>query len=215
MPSLRSLIVSLALLLPAAAQAAPIRFALDHGSVTARIELQGTLVGSGSGSLDGGFVIFDPVTGALSDFSLQSSDLFLLAAALPGALNALDLDIVITPGAGYSSSAAGSNPWSILLGPIDVAYSGSMLDATPPIGSAPVSVAGVVPINSFGVTAYFNADRMRLGLGGVKVGEIRWGDHVFDVLADIEFVSFAIPEPALAGLTALGLLALGLARRRR
>ncbi len=215
MRMIRPVLLSLAMLLPAVSQAAPITFALDHGSVTARVTLNGTIVGSGAGSLDAGFVVFDPSTGTIPNFSLQSTNLFLQAAVLPGPINALDLDIILTPGAGYTSSATGSNPWAVTLGPIDIAFAGFALDSTPPITASPIPVAGVLPINSFGVTAYYNAGQMRLGLLGVKIGEIAWGSLVFDVRADIEFVGFAVPEPALAGLAAFALLGVAFAVRRR
>ena len=211
----RPLLISLALLLPAAMQATPITFALDHGGVTARVELNGTLIGTGAGFLDAGFVVFDPSTGLIPNFSLHSSNANAFAPGLPGAYDALALSILIAPASGYSVSATGTGPWSITLGPIDVAYSGTAFDSTLPVTVPPVPVSGIVPINSFGVTAYYNAGQMRLGLLGLKIGEVRIGATVYDVRADIEFVGFAAPEPASGALTALALVGLAWTARRR
>jgi hypothetical protein len=212
---LRPLLLSLCLL-PAAIQAAPITFVLDHGSVTARVQGGGMLIASASAKLDAGFVVFDPGTGTIPDFALQSSSLFIKAPALPGAYDALDLDVLLAPGTGYSSTASGTGPWVITLGPVDISFSGSVIDSSPPVTASPTPVSGVVPISSFGVTAYFSAGQMRLGLLGVKVGEVRFGNLVYDIRADIEFVGFAaVPEPAGAGLLATALLGLALAARRR
>ena len=98
------------------------------------------------------------MTGQLVDFSLHSSSVFISAAILPGAYNALMLDVTLEPGAGYSSSATGSNPYSITLGPIDVTYSGVAVDVTPPISVPPAPVGGVLAINSFSVTAFYHAE---------------------------------------------------------
>jgi len=211
----RPLLLSLSLLLPLAAGAAPITFVVDHGGVTAGVSLNGTTIAVGAGQLTSGFVVFDDASGTIPDFSLQSNNLFVSVPALPGAYNALDLDISIDPAAGYSSSATGSNPYTVTLGPIAVSFSGAALDNSPPVTVPPQAVAGVIPINSFTVTAYYDGTEMRLGLLGVKVGEIRFGNLVYDVRADIEFVGFAIPEPALASLLAVGVAGLALASRKR
>jgi hypothetical protein len=215
MRSLRLALVPAALLFAGAVQAAPITFALDHGSVTARLSIGSTLIATSAGQLDAGFVVFDPASGQIPDFSLHSSNLFIQAPALPGAYSAIDLDILIEPGSGYSSSATGTGPWSVTLGPIDISFAGSVIDSAPPVTVPPIAVAGLLPVSSFGVTAYYNAGLMRLGLLGLKVGEIRVGSLVFDVRADIEFVGFAVPEPAAAGLLAAALGGLAAVARRR
>ena len=58
---------------------------------------------------------------------------------------------------------------------------------------------------------------MRLAFFGVKLGEIAWGDNIFDIRGDIEFVGFvAVPEPPLASLLAVAPLGgLGAASLRR
>jgi hypothetical protein len=207
MHRLRPLFVLIGVLLPFASQATPITFTVDRGSVTARVSLNHTVVGNGGGPLDGTFVTFDPMTGHLVDFSLHSSSVFISASILPGAYNALMLDVTLEPGAGYSSSATGSNPYSITLGPLDVTYAGFAVDVTPPISVPPAPVAGVLAINSFSVTAVYHAGEMRLGISGVKLGEIDWGGTVYEIRGDIEFVGFAaVPEPALASLLAVALL---------
>jgi hypothetical protein len=215
MRCLRLALAPAALLLAGAVQAAPITFALDHGSVTARVQVGTTVIASSAGQLDAGFVVFDPSSGQIPDFSLQSSSLFIQAPALPGAYTALDLDILIEPGAGYSSSATGTGPWAVTLGPIDISFAGSVIDSVAPVTVPPIAVAGLLPVNSFGVTAYYNAGLMRLGLLGVKVGEIQFGSLVFDVRADIEFVGFAVPEPTIAGLLAAAFGGLAWLGRRR
>ena len=206
---------AITLSLAAVAHASPITYLLDHGSVTAKVRLQGTLVAMSSGFLDAGFIAFDPATGEIPSFSLHSSDLTVYAPLLPGAYDGLALDITLSPGSGYSSTASGTGPWSVTLGPIAAAFSGFVLDTTGPITVPPQPVSGVLPINSFGVTAYLSQGQMRLGLLGVKVGEVRIGEHVVDIRADIEFIGFAVPEPALAGLLGLTLVGLTAARSRR
>lgn len=215
MHRLRPLLFSFALLLPLASYATPITFAPTAGSVTARVSVGGTVVATGGGPLDGTFVTFDPTTGQILDFSLHSSSVFISASILPGAYNALMLDVTLEPGAGYSSSATGSNPYAITLGPLDVTFSGVALDVTTPITVPPQAVGGVLPISSFGVTAFYNAGQMRLGFYGVKLGEITWGSTVYDIRGDIEFIGYAVPEPALASLLAVALLGLGVAAVRR
>jgi hypothetical protein len=211
---LRLLVVAAAFAMPIAAQATPVTYSLDHGSVTAKVWLNGSVVAHGGGSLDVGYVVFDPATGLIPDFSLHSSNVLAWAPILPGAYNALSLDILLQPASGYSSSATGSNPWSVMLGPLSVAFSGYAFDSTAPVTVSPIPVSGVIPINSFGVTAYLTQSEMRLGLIGVKVGEMRIGDQVFDVRADIEFVGFAVPEPSAAGLLALALGIIAWSTRR-
>jgi hypothetical protein len=211
----RLLALSFAFLLPSLAGASPLTFALDHGSVTARLTVGSTVIGTAVGQLDSGFVVFDPTTGGLPDFSLGSSNLAILAPALPGAYNALDLAIQIDPAAGYSNSATGTGPWSITLGPIDISFSGTAFDNAPPITVPPIPVSGILPVNSFGVTAFFNAGQMRLGLLGLKVGEFTVAGVVYEVRADIEFVGFAVPEPALASLALVAIAGLAWIARRR
>jgi hypothetical protein len=213
----RAALAVLTLSIAAIAQASPVTYLLDHGSVSANVWLAGNVVAQGGGFLSAGFVEFDPATGQITDFSLDASSVTAFAPILPGDYDHLSLSISLNPAAGYSSMASGSNPWSVTLGPIAVAYSGFASDSTPPITVPPAPVSGVIPISSFGVTAYLTQGEMRLGLIGVKVGEVSIGGQIFDVRADIEFVGFAAPEPAVASLVTAALAGLAIARgvRRR
>jgi len=211
----RLLLLSLALLLPVASQAAPITFGVTRGSVSTRVWLNGQTVARGTGHLTNSFVVFDDATGNILDFTLESTDAFIWAPVLPGAYNAIDLDLLITPGAGYASTATGSNPYDVTLGPIDIAFTGTVLDLSPPVTEPPVPGSGVLPLPAFTVTATYDAGEMRLSLVGVKVGEIRFGHLVFDVRADVEFFGVAAPEPAVASLLIAALAGLALVRSRR
>jgi hypothetical protein len=210
---LRPLLTALLLAAPFPALASPITFGLDHGSTTARVSVNGFVIGTAAGKLDSGFVVLDPSTGTLPSFDLGASGLVVTSSYLPGGYDTIDLSVELTPGTGYASSATGSNPWSITLGPVNVSFVGSVLDTTPG-GQPPIPISGVLPVSSFAVTAVFDAGQMRLGLFGLKIGELRFQGVVYDVRADIEFVGFAVPEPAAAGLAFAGLGALAALRRR-
>ena len=215
----RALLLMLALLLPSATFALPITFLLDHGSTTVALSVGNTVIGSGSGFLSSGFVVFDPASATIPDFSLQSASFSFFAGALPGAYNTFDLSISLDPGAGYSSSGGGSGPFTVTLGPIDVSFSGIASDTTVPITVSPVAVGGVLPVQSLNVTATYNAGQMKLALLGVKLGQFTWGDYQFEIRGDIEFIGLAestpTPEPGVLGLLGVaGLGGLALARRR-
>lgn len=207
---LRALLLLVAVAVPLAGFASPIEFGLDHGSVTLRIDVNGSAVASGAGTLDAGSVTFDPTALTIPTFSLAASGT-ILAPLLPG-YNQADLSITLGPGIGYGSSGSGSNPTTVTLGPIAIGFSGVLWDGSPP--PTPIPFAGTVALPTFTVDAYYNAGQMRLGLVGVKVASFWYLGNLIEIYGDIEFVGFAVPEPALAALVALSGLALLVLRKR-
>jgi hypothetical protein len=187
---------------------------LDQGTIKARVFLDKTIVASGTGNLDG-FVQFDPSTAQPLDFLLQSTDLLILAPALPGAYGAFDLDITITPGAGFGSSATGSNPYTIDIGPLDIGFSGVAFDPTAPVTVAPLAFSGVVSIDDLPITAFLTDGAVELKINAIHVVDVVWGTLAFRIIIDVNFFGTAVPEASVAGLLALGLGALALRARIR
>lgn len=212
MRAARSILTILLLAAPLPSLATPLTFVLAQGTTTARLSVNGVVIGSASGKLSSGFVEFDPSNGALSNFDLIASSVVVTSPFLPAGYDEIDLSVELKPAAGFSASATGSNPWSIVLGPLTDTFVGSVVD-TAPGGLPPIPISGVIPVNNLAVTAAFNDDKMRLGVFGVKVGELHWNGVDFVLRADIEFVGFAVPEPGVVALALAGLASLSLLRR--
>lgn len=212
---LRSLMLLLALALPSAVAAAPIYFVPDQGAMTLQVWAQSKLVASGQAQLDSGFLVFDPITGVVSDLDLTAMHLAIWAPLLPGEYNALLLKVNVAPGLGFVSSGDTSNPYNISIGPLDVAYLGSIIDVTTPVTVPSVSVSGTLSVSALDVTIVYDPVTTRLSFQGVKLAEFVHNGVNVTVRGNIEFVGSSVPEPALAALALTGLAGLATFGRRR
>lgn len=212
---LRPLLLLLALALPGALQAAPLNFVPDQGAMTLHVWAGNTLIASGQGQLDSGFLVFDPTTGVVSDLDLTAMNLAIWASALPGAYNALLLKMNVAPGAGFASTGDTTNPYNISIGPLDVAYLGSMVDATTPVTVPSVPIFGTLSVSALDVTILYDPATSRLSFQGVKLAEFVHNGVTLTVRGNIEFVGQPVPEPALAALALTGIAGLATFGRRR
>ena len=212
---LRSLMLLLAFALPGALQAAPINFVPNQGAMTLHVWAGNNLVASGLGQLDSGFLVFDPTTGVVSDLDLTAMNLAIWAPALPGDYNALLLKVNVAPGAGFGSTGDTTNPYNITIGPLDVAYLGSMVDATTPVTVPGVPISGTLSVNALDVTIVYDPTTSTLSFQGVKLAEFEHNGVTLTVRGNIEFVGQPVPEPALAGIALAGLAGLIRFGRRR
>jgi hypothetical protein len=146
---LRSLMLLVALALPAASQAAPITFVPVQGAMTVTVWLGGTQVASGVAALDPSYVVFDPVAGQVTDLAFAASNFFIWAPALPGAYNGVLLDSVsVIPAAGFASSVDTTNPFNLVIGAVDVSFVGSILDVSAPVTVPAMPLAGALTIDT-------------------------------------------------------------------
>jgi hypothetical protein len=201
------------LLAPAGALATPVHYGLDAGQLNLQLFQNGALISRAEGVLSAGDVVFDPSNGQINGLSLSGAGLA-LASALPGAYNALDFSVSIVSGAGFVSSGAATQPYLLELGPLDAALSGFLVDLNPPVTVQPLPVESEVSTDLVTGIAYVTDEGgLRLVLRSVRLGELRFGDDVFELRADVKFWGSPVPEPALALLLAASVVGLGLARR--
>ncbi|HEU4431596.1 MAG TPA: hypothetical protein VFT98_22745 [Myxococcota bacterium] len=203
------------LLAPAGALATPVAFGLDAGLLNVQLLQNGAVIGNAEGVVTGGQVTFDPANGQISALSLAGAGA-VLASALPGAHNALEFSVSIALGDGFSSSSGtGTRPYVLELGPLSVSFAGVLLDVNPPVTAEPLQVASELTTDSVAGVAYVSDETgLQLVLRGVRLGEIRSGDDVFELRADVKFWGSPVPEPSLALLLAASLAGMNLIRLR-
>jgi hypothetical protein len=199
----------LILAVSSAASAAPILYSFTGGSASVTLLNGSTPIATASRPLDGISVEFDAAGPALTDFSLLLDDSISFGPIL--GYHTLAFTISAAPGAGYASSGTGTNPYDVTSGPIDVVFSGSLIDGILP----PIPVSGSETIPSLGASIVVTGSDIHVVFSNEQMMHCYLGTNTLTLLVQVEFFGTAVPEPRLGLLLALGALALPVSRRLR
>ena len=216
------LLASLACL--AATPASALTFLMDSGSVEVFLmEGDTELASIGPFALNGedDFAEFDVAPVGLSDFQFTANDIqdqaitqLFGGGALPGLWGwfNIDIDVVATPGAGYTFG--GSD-----LGGGDYFLTGTNVDLTGTISidhwdGYSKNVTLTFPTYEADANLLSNVLTLdKISLGGVILTDEHGHDRTIELVADVMFVGTVIPEPGTALLVGLGCGVLALRRR--
>jgi hypothetical protein len=204
--------------LTSAVQAAPVTYSFTSGSATLSLTAPfiGSLLAPNSIGLTGTQVTFDSTALTVNSFQFVDAGPSNINGA--GVLAGTTLTITnlnIIPGAGYSSTAVGANPYNYLVGPVAVsgtyALSGAIVQGPTAFSSINPSLAGQITLG--GVTS--------LSLSGITLGTFTLPAALGPPLAgqsatlkaDILFTG-VVPVPAAVWLFGSGIGLLGVMRRR-
>lgn len=223
-PLLFTIVVTLGSIV-VSAPAAALTFLMDSGSVEVFL-MEGTteLASIGPFDLNGtsDFAEFDVSPVAMSDFQFSALDIqdqaisqILGGGSLPGLWGwfNIDIDVVATPGIGYT--AGGTD-----LGGGFYTLTGTNVDVTGTItidhwGGFSKSVTLMFPTyhaDANLMSSVLTLDKMHLG--DVILSDEGGNDHTIELVADITFVGTLVPEPGTGLLVGAGLAWIA-ARRRR
>jgi len=228
---LASLIFCVALL-PGAAQAASIQYAVTTGAVNISVVVAGTVIGTSSGGVSGSLTI-DHAAQSLDGLDLQlSPNILIVLSQSYGGFDLVNIEnATIASGTPFSSTLLSSTPqsFSVLGTPLVVNASYGAADFNPgevSVAGVPIASAANVPINFSipSITATIGTSSIAFtsftlnSLNGVNFGET----DDLTVLAQINIDPTnltptnltPIPEPSTALLMSLGLGLLAASRRR-
>lgn len=207
---LRWLVLSL-LLAPVSAWAAPIQYVFTGGSAAVQLRLNGNVVASATRPLDGMSLTFDEAARAITDVDLLLDD----SIAFPRVLgyDTLTFSIAAVDGAGFTSSGTGTNPYSVVSGPLQVAFSGAIVDGVngPPPPNIPFSgslATGLVP-----ATVTVSGNTLEAEFAAAKMVQHGWQSLELWVAVTFQGAA-AVPEPGASLLTMIGLAGIAAWRRR-
>jgi hypothetical protein len=208
---MRFLSALLMLLAPLAAAAAPITYTHTGGSATIELRLNGNVVGSASAALDGMFVTFDADTASITDLELLLADSVSFPRSPLIGYDTLQFSLQAVDAAGYTSSGSGSNPYSVISGPLLVAFSGAIVDGFngPPPPNIPFSgslTTGAVP-----VTVALAGDTLTASFASTRMLQHGW--QSLELWVGVTFEGVAVPEPSFGTLAVFALVAFAVARR--
>ena len=224
---LASLIFCVALL-PSAAQAASVQYAVATGVVNISVLVAGTIIGTASGSVSGSLTI-DQAAESLDGVDLQLSPNILIALSQSyGGFDLVNIEnATIASDTPFSSTLLSSTPqsFSVIGTPLVVngAYGAADLSLSPgevsvaggPVGGVPISFSIPSITATIGTSSIAFTSFTLNSLNGVNFGET----DDLTVLAQINIASASpiftpIPEPSTALLMSLGLGLLAASRRR-
>jgi hypothetical protein len=218
----RWILASVLALLPLSAAAAPITYGLTSGTLTVTATLLPStailLDGSPSASvaLTGTSFTFDvdlvPTAGtdnAVSGFEFVTapSGPFALTPTVAGVTTISFSALTVTGDLGFSSSAAGTNPYTFTMGPILVTGSATTnLGGPNPISIMTPSATGSISIGADVISVF-----------GITIGALPTESGTLLLKGDFVFhgSSVSVPEPGSAALVFLGGLAIMAARRKQ
>ena len=206
---MRFLSTLLVLLAPLAAVAAPITYTHTGGSAVVELRLNGNVVGSASAPLDGMFVTFDADTASITDLELLLTDSIRFPRLL--GYDTLQFSLQAVDAAGYTSSGSGSNPYSVISGPLLVAFSGALVDGLngPPPPNLPFS--GSLTTGSVPVTVSLAGNTLNASFASTRMLQHGW--QSLELWVGVTFEGVAVPEPSFGVLVLVALVALTAARR--
>ena len=203
---MRTVLATLLLLAPIGAGAAPILYAHTGGSASIELRLNGNVVASASAPLDGMSLTFDAATASITALDI----LLIHQVAFPRLLgyDTLAFSLQATGAPGYTSSGSGTNPYSVVSGPLLISFAGTILDGlnrnfsgSLTTGSVPVTVTLAGP----DLSAAFSSTRM-----------IQHGWQSLELLVAVTFEGTALPEPSTEMLPGAAMfLACAVKARRR
>jgi hypothetical protein len=216
---LASLIFCVALL-PGAAQATSIQFAVATGVVNLSVLVAGTVIGTASGSVSGSLTI-DQAAQSLDGLDLQLSPNILIALSQPyGGFDLVNIEgATIASDTPFSSTLAASTAQSFTVIGTPLLVSGfyGAADLNPGILGPVVGVPINFPVPS--ITAAISASSISFAgfvlnnLNGANFGEAE--DLTVTAQISVDSTSLTpIPEPSTALLMSLGLGLLAASRRR-
>ena len=218
---LASLIFCVALL-PGAAQAASIQYAVTTGAVNISVVVGGVVIGTASGGVSGSLTI-DHAAQSLDGLDLQlSPNILIVLSQSYGGFDLVNIEnATIASDTPFSSTLLSSTPqsFSVIGTPLEVNGAYGAADLSPgvlgPVANVPInfsipSITAAIGASSIAFTGFtLNS------LNGQNFGEA----NDLTVLAEINIASASpiftpIPEPSTALLMSLGLGLLAASRRR-